>query len=145
MQRAEKWLPQPGIEVACADISFTWVSEAGAKLVILMHFSRVIEGLDRDLELTFDRPLAFQWEDESYGLIETPGDLPKCAAEKFKSWTHPTLRIEGSRWRETYANRKYASTDIDHLVHFFLVSMNDLVHVLAENEPSSRWIEPGGS
>ncbi len=143
MQRAERWLPQPEIEVACADISFAWASEAKAKLIVLMHFSRVVDGLDRDLELAFDRPLAFQWEDESYGLIESPSDLPKCAAEKFKNWTHPTLRIYGSRWRELYANRKYTKTETDILVHYFLVSMNDLVHVLAEQEPISRWDRTG--
>jgi hypothetical protein len=137
MARATRWFPVPKIDAACADVSFKWASEQGAVLVVLMHFSRVIDGHKKDLQLTFERPLALKWEEESLGLIAAPSDLPKCFDGNFASWTHPTLVIEESLWAHEYATNKYADGDerSKNLVHYFLVSMNDLVHVLAESAP----------
>lgn len=144
MSDAEKWLPEPEIDRACADISFHWSSERHAALTVVMHFSRVVDGLSKDLEINFGRPLAVAWEDESFGLIESPDLLPKCSHEKFKRSTHPTLVIRQSRWRDSYADRKYAADGPKAalVTHYFLVSMNDLLHVLTEAQPKSKWVSP---
>ena len=68
MEQARKWLPQPEIDFPCADVSYRWASEKGAALIAVMHFSRVVDGFSRDLEITFRNPLAIQWEEESFGL-----------------------------------------------------------------------------
>lgn len=138
MLRAKKWFPH--IDRPCAEISFGWRSKQSATFTALLHFSRVAGGLQQDLEISFSRPLAVSWEDESWGLIETPQDLPVCAHIEFTRWTHPLLLIEGSGWRELYANRRYTANDQDKLKHYFLVSMNDLLHVLSESEPVFKWV-----
>ena len=140
---ARRWMPQPNIAFGCADISFSWPTEQRAPLVVVMHFSRVIDGHDKDLQITFRRPLALKWEQESFGLAESPDVVPHLSHENFKGWTHPTLIIDGSKWREAYAARSYPENDPreKNLVHYFLVSLNDLVHVLAEGEPESKWVQ----
>jgi hypothetical protein len=140
-------MPKPEIEVPCADISFSWASKKGARLVVLMHFSRIVGGLSNDLELVLGRPLAMSWEEESFGLIESPGILPKCAAAAFREYTHPTLIVEGSSWVEKYAARKFAEADPEakNVIHYFMVSLNDLVHVIAESKPEAVWLSPAGA
>jgi hypothetical protein len=141
MEVARKWFPQPEIDFVCADISFSWASERNATLTVVMHFSRVADGFDKDLEIVFRNLLAIKWEDESFGLVECPDSLPRCG---FKSWTHPTLIIEESRWRQTYVDRRYAAEDPDSstVTHYFLASLNDLLHVLAIGAPQTRWVLP---
>jgi hypothetical protein len=144
MERANKWFPVPALDAACADISFIRASGKSAALIVRMHFSRVVDGYEKDLELVFREPLAMKWEEESFGIIDSPQDLPKCAAARFNSWTHPTLVIENSDWADEYAARKYAKDDprAKSVAHYFLVSMNDLVHILAEAKPDARWVLP---
>jgi hypothetical protein len=109
-----------------------------------MHFSRVVQGLENDLEIIFRDPWAIQWEEESFGLIDSPEKLPKCTGKHFSDWTHPTLIIEGSKWRDSYVNSRYDAMEArdSSVTHFFLVSMNDLLHVLAEPDPETKWVEP---
>ncbi len=108
-----------------------------------MHFSRVIGGFSKDLELTFSEPIALQWEDESYGIIELPEFLPKCSTEGFTTWTYPTLKIENSEWANLYAARTHTEDEFQsHKVqHFAFVSMDDLLHVLSEKKPSVKFVE----
>ena len=142
MERARKWLPQPEIDFTCADISFSWASGRNGALVVVMHFSRFRSGCDKDLEIVFRNVFAINWEGETFGLIECPDTLPQCGAPS--NWTHPTLIVEESRWRQTYVDRKYEDGDpsASTVVHYFLVSLDDLLHVLADGEPESRWILP---
>jgi hypothetical protein len=144
MQRAARWMPQPEIDFGCSDISYRWVSEKGAKLVVLMHFSGVIDGWDKDLELVFSNPLAVMWEDESFGLIDVPSDCPRWDRPDFRGWTFPTLTIENSAWAERYAARKFAADDpkIGSVKHYYLVSLNDLMHVLNQGTVHSKWVDP---
>ena len=143
MERAKKWYPQPEIDFACADISYRWDSEKSASLIAVMHFSQVVKGFPKDLEITFSLPLAVQWEEESFGLVESPEELPKCSG-KLSEWTHPTLIVENSRWARRYADHKYSENDSRAvaITHYFLISMNDLLHVLNEGEPETKWISP---
>jgi hypothetical protein len=139
IERASKWMPQPEIDCGCADISFKWRSRKDAALVIVMHFSRMVGGLERNLELTFTNPLAVRWEEEHCGLIEGPANLPKCSNGQF---VHPTLIIENSAWRKAYVDRLYSAGDPQSkdVRHYFFLSLNDLLHVLADGEPVVRWI-----
>ena len=142
MERAIKWMPKPEIDFACADISFSWVSEKDARLVVLMHFSRIVGGFSKDLEIVFDSPFAVKWESESFGLIDSPGVLPRCSGAKFHIYTHPTLVVKHSKWAAQYAANRYAKSDPaqNKVVHYFMLSLNDLLHVLAESEPEASWV-----
>jgi hypothetical protein len=137
-------MTQPEIDFGCADISYRWASEKGGKLVVLMHFSRIIDGWSKDLEIVFPKPLSVQWEEESFGLIDSPKDFPKLQRAQFHGWTFPTLTIDGSVWAERYAASKFSEGDpgITLIKHYYLVSLNDLLHVLAEGVPNSRWVAP---
>jgi hypothetical protein len=89
-------------------------------------------------------PFAVMWEEESFGLIDSPHELPKCAAPQFKDWTFPTLIIEGSSWVQRYVDRRYSAgeAEAERVHHYFLLSLNDELHVLNCGEPQSRWKEP---
>jgi hypothetical protein len=112
-------------------------------LIVTMYFSRVIDGCDKDLELTFSDPLALQWEDESYGIIELPENLPMCSSEGFTTWTYPTLIITNSEWANVYAARTHTEEEFSNhkVAHFAFISMNDLLHVLSEKKPSAKLAE----
>lgn len=144
MPRALPWHPVDDIAAGCADISFAWQSAQGSMLEVLMHFSRVIDGHEMDLRLAFDSPCALQWEEESFGLIPIPSELPRCASGKFARWTFPTLLVEGSHWAETYAARRFATDDpaAKELRHYVMLSLNDTVHVLAFKAPRAQWLSP---
>jgi len=46
------------------------------------------------------------------------------------------------RWASRYAARRYAESDprASAITHYFLVLMNDLLHVLNEGEQEATWI-----
>lgn len=125
-------------------MSYRWASEKGTSLVILMHFSRIVDGWDKDLELVFSNPLALMWERESFGLIDTPSDCPKLDRPQFSGWTFPTLKIEDSAWAERYTANMFAADDpkIGSVKHYYFVSLNDLLHVLGQDAPQSKWVAP---
>lgn len=138
-----KWEIFKKLDIPCADISYKWDSEENAKLIIIMHFSRVVNGCNEDLELIFDNPIAFQWEDERFGLIDLPEELPRITNINYKSWTYPTLIIPNSKWVDLYAQRLYTEEEyLNHkLKHFALISLNDLIHILSEKMPYTKLIK----
>ena len=109
---------------------------------MVMHFSRVIEGFKNDLQITFSDPVALQWEDESYGLIDLSENPPKCGKYGFEMWTFPTLIIDNSTWANEYAVMTHTADEYKNhkLTHFAFVSMNDLLHVLSEHRPRAKLI-----
>lgn len=100
-------------------------------------------GFTKDVEISFKEPIAMQWEDESYDIIELPQNLPRCSSEGFENWTYPTLIIPNSDWANLYAARSHTAEDYEShkVTHFAFISMNDFVHVLSEEKPMARLIE----
>ncbi len=136
---AEKWCPVPGIEEVCGGISFSWASEHDAKLIVLMHFSQInpeIGGLENDLKIVFNNPLAVTWEEESCSRVETPEILPRCSDGHC---THPLLIIKNSPWKNLHVRFE---EDEENLRHYFLISLNDLLHVLDNSKPEVTWVPP---
>jgi hypothetical protein len=144
MQIAKKFEISELLNFPCADISYQYQSKKDAELIVLMHFSRVLDGCKSDLELTFKSPLALQWEEESYGLIDLPDNLPRCTSKGFETWAYPTMIISGSIWASSYADRINSDNDPRALnvTHFALVAMNDLLHILSGEKPLARLIGP---
>ena len=143
MQIANKFEISELLNFPCADISYQYLSQKDARLIVLMHFSRVLDGCKSDLEITFKSPLALQWEEESYGLIDLPDSLPRCTSKGFETWTYPIMIISGSKWASSYADTIYSDGDPQALnvTHFAFVAMNDLLHVISEEKPLSRLVE----
>lgn len=142
MMRAIKWMPERELTYPCADISYYWESRKDAEFIVILHFSRMVDGLKKDLEINFGSPMAVSWEDESYGLIEVPNGIP--TTENGFNYSHPTLIVEGSEWAKKYADNKYSTGDpeADDVVHYLLVSLNDILHVLSEIKPLTKWVTP---
>lgn len=103
----------------------------------------MVEGSKKDLEINFGSPMAVQWEDESYCLTDFPDGIPKTSKGKFK-FLHPTIIVDGSDWSAKYAANKYPANDpeADDIVHYLLISLNDILHALTEFEPVTKWVNP---
>ena len=131
------WEPVPGIIGPCADISFERPASGNA-LRVTMHFSRTKGLPSQDLHLRFDGPLALRWEDECPGFDPVPEQLPKCATATWREWAFPLLKVEGSELlRQVRAIHELDGTP--EIAHFLLVSMNDLVQIVARSEVRSEW------
>jgi len=106
-----------------------------------MHFSRVIDGCEKDLEIKFLNPIALQWENESFEIIKLPANLPCCSNEGFTNWTYPTLIIPNSEWANLYAAQSHTEEEYKthEVKHFAFIAMNDLLHVLSEEMPTARF------
>lgn len=126
------------LETPCADISFKWLSSKKSSLAITLHFSRVLDGFDKDIKLVFSQPISVVWEDESFQIFELPENLPRCDSDNFKNWTYPSLVLPESKWANLYAARMLDAEDFKHhaLKHFVFFSMNDLLHVLSYEDPT---------
>lgn len=131
-----KWEPVTGIDYPCADISFKY--DAPFELAVTMNFSRVKGLQPKDLLIKFDGPISFRWEDEVFGLNYLPEDLPRCSNPEWKGWTFPLLRVENSLWLKRHHDRNSVYED---RVHFALLSMNDLIQVLALPVVEVQWIK----
>lgn len=142
-ESVRKFIVDSVIDYPSADISFNWRSSANGTLKLRMHFSRVVDGAARDLELIFKEPIAVQWEAESFGLIDSLEEIPKCGSTKFSYWSYPILMIENSKWADKYASNLYSveKWETHNVVHYFFISMNDLVHVLSAKPPTSKWVD----
>jgi hypothetical protein len=145
LPRAVPWDPHQSITAPCADISFVYEAGRGASLAATMHFSRLHDGLPNDLELLFLHPVALQWEQESFGLIDLPELLPLIGGVgPYASMAaFPLLLIEGSPWANDYAARVLTDQEFERhtLKHFALISLNDLLHVLSWDLPAARFVE----
>jgi hypothetical protein len=139
--KASIWQPVSGIVGPCADIGFA--RSLGEELVVTMHFS-LVRGLpNEDLRLQFTGALAMHWEDECPGFYPVPENVLKlkCSDPQWAMWMFPLQRVEGSELLEQFRG-VYEIGNAPRLAHFLLISMNDLVHVIARSDVTAYWI-PG--
>ncbi len=137
--KASIWQPVSGIVGPCADIGLA-LSRDDA-LVVTMHFS-LVRGLpDEDLRLQFTGALAVHWETEGPGFNPVPQDMLKCSDPQWAYWVFPLQRVEDSELLEHF-RMFYEIGSTPRLAHFLLLSMNDIVHVIARSDAKADWI-PG--
>ena len=135
--KATVWEPVPGIIGPCADISFERAA-SGVVILVTMHFSNVIGLPGRDLRLRFSGPLALRWEVECPGFDLVPRELPKCTVSAWRDWTFPLLRVEGGELLEQFRS-VYEYCCGPKISHFLLISMNDLVQIVARSDVEVDW------
>ncbi len=82
----------------------------------------------RDLSLRFAHVIALRYEDECPGFDPLPKPLPMLKA----SVTCPLLTIENSGWAKQWAMHA-------DLVHFALISSDDLVQLIAKPGVEAGW------
>jgi len=135
--RCMKWDVVPSIDSPCADISLTYNNPD--TVIVTMHFSHVKGLPSRDLVLTFDGAISLRWESETFGLNPLPEPTPRCTAAAWESWIFPLLKIEDSSWLRAHLNNNPVAAE--GRAHFALVTMNDLLQVLALPEVKYQWVE----
>jgi hypothetical protein len=82
----------------------------------------------RKLSLEFTRVIAFHFEDDCPGNFPLPRELPKLRP----GLTFPLLKIENSRWLSQWPMWP-------DLAHFVLLSLDDLVQLIAHPTVQARW------
>ena len=123
-----------GLSHPCTDI---YISYKDSHVISFeMKFSLVVNGFKKDIEVAFENPVTFIWENESYSHIDLPDVLPKCSKE-FSKWVYPLLEVKDSEWLEKYKSISSAYND-SKLRQYALISMNDLVMVLTSEEPKIK-------
>ena len=123
-----------GLSHPCADI---YISFKDSHIISFeMKFSLVVNGFKNDIEVAFENPATFIWENESYSQIDLPDVLPKCSKD-FSDWVYPFIEVKNSEWLKKYESISSAYND-SKLRQYALISMNDLVMVLTAEEPTIK-------
>jgi len=123
-----------GIDSPCEEISFSYVRDDTATLV--MKFSRV--GGDRLVTLQFTRVVVLCAEEECPGgFIPLPGPLPKLGRGVQPGWTFPLLKLVDSEALAQYDAIFHRKNQP--LAHFCLISLHNLVQVIASADVKAVW------
>ena len=132
---AEIWEPIEGICEPCDNIAFSYVPLHAAE--ICMTFAASAGGGPRKLVLRFKQVVVLSGEDEAPGgFVPAPAinSLPKLGRGAHPTWTFPLLKIVDSEPLKNYQlMRPYE------IAHFFMVSLDNLVHVIAGAEVDAAW------
>ncbi len=126
-ESAKPWRPIQGIErieSPFASIAFSYEPEHRRAVSVTMYGAR-------SLRLCFRGVLALRFEDDCPGFDPLPHPLPTIRP----GLTFPLLNIEASPWLGQWQPMHPG------LAHFALLSLNDLVQLIAEPDVSAQWIE----
>jgi hypothetical protein len=132
---AEIWEPIEGICEPCDHIAFSYIPLHGAE--IRATFAANAGGVPRELILSFKQVVVLSGEDEAPGgFIPAPAinSLPKLGRGVHPTWTFPLLKIVDSEPLKNYQLMRP-----NKIAHFFMVSMDNLVHVIASAEVDAAW------
>lgn len=134
---AEAWEPIDGISGPCNQIAFSYTSDHTA--TVIMTFAGPAGERSRDLVLRFRQVVVLTSEDEAPGgFVRAPEikSLPKLRREDNPTWTFPLMKLIDS---EPLAQYQMMRPSTPPLAHFFLVSMGNLVHVVACANVEASW------
>ena len=120
-ERAAAWHPVPDITDGFGSISFSYRSNDARTVRLVMNGAR-------NLALMFTRVIALHFEDDCPGNFPHPSELPKLRP----GLTFPLLKIENSRWLSQWPMWP-------DLAHYFLVSSDDLAHLIAHPAVQAEW------
>jgi len=134
---AEVWEPIEGICGPCGQIAFSYAPVHAA--TIRMTFAGTADGPPRELILRFKQVFVLSAEDECPGgFVPAPAvkSLPKLERGDHPTWTFPLLKIVDSQPLKQYHSMRPSTQP---LAHFFMISMDNLVHVIASAEVDAAW------
>jgi hypothetical protein len=136
--RAERWEPVQGIDGPCGQIAFSYTPIHTA--TVSMLFGGIASGPPRDLILKFRQVIVLSGEEECPGgFVPAPAaqSLPKLA--QGVPWTFPLLQLFDSEPLNKYQMIFHQRQPHPPLAHFFLVSMHNLLHVIASSDVYAAW------
>lgn len=90
--------------------------------------------------MRFRGVVGIRWANEFHGSIiyRAPRPAPKCLDSRWANWVFPLLRVSESSWLATYQ----ALPGTERREHFALISLNDLLDVIALPDVQAQWV-PG--
>lgn len=138
---AEMWEPVNGIGGPCDQVSFSYIPNHTATVV--MTFNGVAGGASRDLTLNFKRVVVLCAEEECPGgFAPLPKALPQLESRDRPTCTFPLLRLLGSEPLKQY-DLVFHRKD-EPMAHFCLISFHNLVQVIASVDVEATWSASGG-
>jgi hypothetical protein len=136
---AEAWEPIDGISGPCDQIAFSYAPAPDYSATVIMTFAALAGKRSRELILRFKHVIVLTSEDEAPGgFVPAPEikSLPKLGRGDNPNWTFPLMKLINSEPLRQYQMMRPPNPP---LAHFFLVSMDNLVHVIACAEVEARW------
>jgi hypothetical protein len=129
------WEPLGCIHWPCGSVD---VADNDDGLTLLVRFSDVIGGGDRDLLLRFGRVLAFSSHEEfAHPWVDDPIVLPRLGGT-WSQWVWPLLEVTHSTWLATFSPARRASYDQPR--HYRVISMDNTIDVLTANAVQAEWV-----
>jgi hypothetical protein len=105
---------------------------------VLMTFGGIADGPPRELALRFKRVIVLCGEDECPGgFIPIPKPLPKLGRGGNPDWTFPLLKFIDSEPLKQYELIFHHKDQP--LAHFCLISLHNLVQVIASADVEATW------
>lgn len=133
---AEIWEPIDGISGPCGQILFSYVRAHTA--TVTMTFDGIAGAPGRDLILSFERVVVLCSEEECPGgFVPLPKGLPQLARGDHPTWTFPLLRLVDSEPLKQY--ELIFHRDSQPMAHFCLISLHNLVQVIASADVTATW------
>jgi hypothetical protein len=123
-EHASAWYPVSDIDDGFESISFSYearVSMEPRSVLIVMKGRR-------SLSLRFTGVIALHFEDDCPGNFPLPPELPRLNAK----FVCPLLKIENSKWAAQCPMWP-------NLTHYALLSLDDLVHLIAGPTVLAHW------
>lgn len=135
----ERWTDAGPIVWPCAGVD---IFENG-DLTLLLLFSEVIGGSERDLRLHFGRVIALSSHEElSHPWMDEPvNNIPKLSG----NWEHhayPVLRVLDSSVLASFSAGRLGPYEAHDVTHLRVVTLDKTVDVLARAPITAEWV-PG--
>jgi hypothetical protein len=136
VEQYEKWEVVEGIT---APVGCAVVKEDEDGLSVIMIFSEVNGGIDRDLRLDFGRVPAYMIHEEfvhPWNITERV-TLPKLEG-KWERWSFPLLIVKNSAWLGSFSDVQLIH--YPNCIHYRLLTMDQTVDVLCNNKVKVSWV-----
>ena len=139
-ERFELWEPVDGIETPCAGVQ---ISHGGHDLCLLLEFSLVDGGGDRDLCLRFGwgHVVGFaSWQEFAHPWNTEPvlDRIPRLGG-RWSTHAFPTLEVLDSNAVAGFDEGQRAT--YPSVRHFRIVTLDHTVDVLATAQPHAEWVQ----
>jgi hypothetical protein len=139
LEHYEKWEPVEGIMTPA---SRAWIRDDYEGLTVTLIFSKIIDGLDKELEIWFGRVPAYTVHEEFVHPWNTYGSepAPKLDKGQWDNYNFPLRVVKNSVWL-----RSFSEIQLIHYpdsIHYNFVTLDQTVDVLCNEEPEVSWIDP---
>lgn len=137
-----RWEPAAGVNAPCSDVI---LHADPADLTVLLRFSAVTDGIERDLLIRFGRDVvACMSHDEfvhPWQAYDDVAPVPRLAGE-WAPYAYPLLLVSDSRWLASFSDSQILDDQRAAARHFRFMSFDNTVDVLTVGEAVAEWVTP---